>query len=101
MRLQLLCTAWHRMHFSYCNEAELMFTPTAVEHLLLDCNTPQCLGAPGSSKATPPACPVCISNEHVVPAAAAVLGRILELKDYTTICSSAPSEVLALIMLRK
>ncbi|KAI7837328.1 hypothetical protein COHA_008843 [Chlorella ohadii] len=31
---------------------------------------------------------------------AALLGRILELKDYTTICSSAPSEVLALIMLR-
>ncbi|PRW58077.1 classes I and II [Chlorella sorokiniana] len=31
---------------------------------------------------------------------ATLLGRILELKDYTTICNSAPSEILALIMLR-
>ena len=31
---------------------------------------------------------------------AAVLGRVARLKDYTTICNSAPSEVLALIALR-
>lgn len=44
---------------------------------------------------------VLFPNNSCRPAALAVLGRILELKDYTTICSSAPSEVLALIMLRK
>ena len=32
---------------------------------------------------------------------AAVLSRVCELKDYTTICSAGPSEVLALIALRR
>ena len=40
-------------------------------------------------------CPACLS------VLAAVLQRVLELKDFTTICSSAPSEVLALIGLRR
>lgn len=43
----------------------------------------------------------CLTPVPVVVCSLAVLARILELKDYTTICSSSPSEVLALIMLRK
>jgi hypothetical protein len=35
------------------------------------------------------------------PLPRAVLNRVLELKDYTAICSSGPSEVLALIALRR
>jgi 5,10-methenyltetrahydrofolate synthetase len=39
-------------------------------------------------------------DERLVEPRNAVLERVLELKDYTTICASAPSELLALVALR-
>ena len=46
-------------------------------------------------------CPTWRGVPHVMMMPPAVLSRVCELKDYTTICSSGPSEVLALIALRR
>lgn len=58
--------------------------------------------APAVAPILPPLSPPRpVSLLYCSPILLAVVRRVLELKDYTSICSSAPSEILALIMLRK